>query len=97
MNETNYKNQQRKLQQERLTNPIFEGARNMGIFSGKQRQFANRLRQNQVPVTHITLPGSIHLFITVPHQDAAFHQSVQLTKTFLKDKYNIIPGSFPRP
>lgn len=39
MNETNYKNQQRKLQQERLTNPIFEGARNMGIFSGKQRQF----------------------------------------------------------
>ena len=60
-------------------------------------EFAKRLRQNQIPVTHITLPGSIHLFITVPHQDAAFRQSVQLTKTFLKDKYNIIPGSFLRP
>ena len=36
MNDTNYKSQQRKLQQERLTNPIFDGARNMGIFSGMQ-------------------------------------------------------------
>lgn len=35
MNDTYYKSQQRKQQQERLADSIFEGARNMGSFSGR--------------------------------------------------------------
>ena len=52
-------------------------------------KFAERLSQNHVPVTHITIPGSIHLFITIPHQDAAFYQSVNLAKIFLKKNNKI--------
>lgn len=48
------------------------------------KQFIQRLRQQHVPAKHITLAGTIHLFITVPGQETAFRCSVELAKDFLE-------------
>lgn len=47
------------------------------------KQFVERMRRQHVPAKHVTLVGSIHLFITVPGQDEAFWHSVKLAKEFL--------------
>lgn len=46
--------------------------------------FAERLHRQRVPVRHVTLAGSIHLFITVQGQESAFWRSVALAKEFLR-------------
>lgn len=48
------------------------------------KQFVERLHRQHVPAKHVTLTGTIHLFITVPGQDAAFWHSVELAKNFLR-------------
>lgn len=47
------------------------------------RAFVRKLQKQQVVAQHVTLKGSIHLFITVPGQNAAFYRSVALAKDFL--------------
>lgn len=47
------------------------------------KAFIRKLQRQHVEAQHITLKGSIHLFITVPGQDAAFYRSVALAKDFL--------------
>lgn len=47
--------------------------------------FIQKLLDLDVPARHITIRSSVHLFITVPGQDAAFYKSVELAREFLKD------------
>lgn len=47
--------------------------------------FIERLHCLGVPAKHVTINGSVHLFITVPGQDAAFYKSVALAKEFFKN------------
>lgn len=47
--------------------------------------FAKRVGRCGVPVRSETLPGSVHLFITVPGQPAARAAAVARTRSFLLD------------
>lgn len=47
------------------------------------KQFIEKLRAVNVSAQHVTINGSVHLFITVPGQDAAFYKSVERAKEFL--------------
>lgn len=47
------------------------------------KAFIRKLQKQNIEAQHITLKGSIHLFITVPGQDAAFYRSVALSRDFL--------------
>lgn len=53
------------------------------ILRDQGREFAKKLESLNVGITRIEIPGAVHLFITVPGQDAAFNQSVALTAHFL--------------
>lgn len=56
------------------------------ILTSEGQEFAARLRKLGVDITHLILPGTVHLFITVAGQDRAFNKSVELTVSFLNQK-----------
>lgn len=60
---------------------IISGDRDILYSQGKH--FANVLDAASVPVTHVTLKGAVHLFITVQGQESAFHKSLLLSADFL--------------
>ncbi len=53
------------------------------ILRDQGQEMCDRLSQAGVEVVHRVLPGTTHLFITVPGQDAAFAESVSMTAKFL--------------
>ncbi len=53
------------------------------ILRDQGQEMCDRLSQAGIEVAHIVLPGTVHLFITVPGQDAAFAESVSMTAKFL--------------
>lgn len=53
------------------------------ILHDQGKEMCDRLSQAGVEVTHRVLPGTTHLFITVPGQDTAFYESVRMTAEFL--------------
>lgn len=50
------------------------------------KAFAELLKKNGVPVTHRTLPGTIHAFMTYPGMENAYQEGVRLATEFLKGK-----------
>lgn len=56
------------------------------ILTSQGQEFAARLRKLGIDITHLILPGTVHLFITVAGQDRAFNKSVELTVSFLNQK-----------
>lgn len=53
------------------------------ILLGQGMELAGRLSQAGISVCHSVLPGTVHLFITVPGQPTAFNRSVELAADFL--------------
>lgn len=53
------------------------------ILRDQGAEFADRLNRLGIPVEYLLVPGSVHLFITVPGQPAAFNRSVSSTTSFL--------------
>ncbi|MCM1107635.1 MAG: alpha/beta hydrolase [Clostridium sp.] len=54
------------------------------ILSAQGEELAGRLARLGVPMRHATLPGTVHLFITVGGQPAAFQTAVDLATVFLR-------------
>lgn len=54
------------------------------ILYDQGREFAGRLLSSGVAVRYVAIPLSIHLFVTVQGQEAAFEQAVRLSAAFLK-------------
>ncbi len=50
------------------------------------KAFAELLKKNGVPVTHRTLPGTIHAFMTYPGMENAYQEGVRLATEFLTGK-----------
>ncbi len=50
------------------------------------KAFAELLKKNGVPVTHRTLPGTIHAFMTYPCMENAYQEGVRLAAEFLTGK-----------
>ena len=53
------------------------------ILCSQGKKFADRLRMLGVDIYYKLFVGSVHLFITVPGQEKAFHQAVEKTASFL--------------
>lgn len=66
----------------RLPNTLLVAAERDVLYD-QGKSFIHKLHDLKVPAQHITINGSVHLFITVPGQDAAFYKSVELAKDFL--------------
>lgn len=71
----------RELQQ--LPRTLIAGA-DRDILRDQGREFADRLRRAGVDVDYRLFPGSVHLFITVAGQTAAFDDAVKCSLEFLK-------------
>ncbi len=54
------------------------------ILRDQGREFADRLSRLGVDVDYRLFPGSVHLFITVAGQTAAFDEAVRYSLEFLK-------------
>ena len=50
------------------------------------KAFAERLKKDGVPVTHRTLPGTLHAFMTYPGMEEAYREGGRLATEFLKRK-----------
>lgn len=73
---------------ERLTGlpPVLMIGAERDILTSQGQEFAARLHKLGIDITHIILPGTVHLFITVAGQERAFDKSVELTVSFLNQK-----------
>ncbi|WP_294502604.1 alpha/beta hydrolase fold domain-containing protein [uncultured Victivallis sp.] len=56
------------------------------VLHDQGRAFAELLKKNGVPVTHRTLPGTIHAFMTYPGMENAYQEGVRLATEFLAGK-----------
>lgn len=56
------------------------------VLHDQGRAFAELLKKNGVPVTHRTLPGTIHAFMTYPGMENAYQEGVRLATEFLTGK-----------
>lgn len=56
------------------------------VLHDQGKAFAELLKKNGVPVTHRTLPGTIHAFMTYPRMENAYQEGVRLATEFLKGK-----------
>ncbi len=56
------------------------------ILRDQGEEMSRKLSESGVKVTRHVLPGTTHLFITVPGQPSAFRRSVTLTSEFLTEK-----------
>ncbi len=63
--------------------PLLLVAAERDILRSQGEKFAVRLEKLGVDVTHRLIPGSVHLFITVPGQPAAFDEAVRQSRVFL--------------
>lgn len=63
--------------------PTLVVAAERDILRDQGTAFADRLDRLGIPVEYHLVPGSVHLFITVPGQPAAFDRSVSSTTSFL--------------
>ena len=71
------------------------------VLHDQGKAFAELLKKNGVPVTHRTLPGTIHAFMTYPGMENAYQEGVRLATEFLtgketKMKNRITPESIVR-
>ncbi len=71
------------------------------VLHDQGKAFAELLKKNGVPVTHRTLPGTIHAFLTYPGMEGAYREGVRLATEFLKRqedrmKNRITPESIVR-
>lgn len=55
------------------------------ILKSQGRRFAERIRNLGVDVSYHLIPGSVHLFITVAGQSAAFSKAVELSLAFIRN------------
>ncbi|MEG1788648.1 MAG: alpha/beta hydrolase [Kiritimatiellia bacterium] len=63
--------------------PLLFIAADRDILRDQGKVFVARLKQLNVPVNYVLLSGTVHLFITVSGQNAAFQTSIKLTCDFL--------------
>ncbi len=63
--------------------PVMMIAAERDILCDSGREFARRLQQCGVPVTREQLPGTVHLFITVPGQPTARTHAITRTRLFI--------------
>lgn len=56
------------------------------VLHDQDRAFAELLKKNGIPVTHRTLPGTIHAFMTYPGMENAYQEGVRLATEFLAGK-----------
>ena len=56
------------------------------VLHDQGKAFAELLKTNGIPVTHRTLPGTIHAFLTYPGMGNAYQKGVRLAAEFLKKK-----------
>lgn len=56
------------------------------VLHDQGKAFAELLKTNGIPVTHRTLPGTIHAFLTYPGMENAYQEGVRLATEFLKKK-----------
>lgn len=65
------------------------------ILCDQGKSFYNRLKTLDVEIERREIPGSVHLFITVPGQERAFRQSIEWTRRFLQTSVSAArPPSF---
>lgn len=63
--------------------PVLLVAAERDILHDQGKEFAERLKALDVAVKYVCIPGSVHLFITVEGQPAAFVQAVQQAEDFI--------------
>ncbi len=64
--------------------PLLMISADRDILKDQGTEFACRLSSLGKRVEHLIIPGSVHLFITVPGQPAAFNLSVERASAFIK-------------
>ncbi len=65
--------------------PILIVSAECDILKDQGQEFAGRLRILGNDVSYVMIPGSVHLFITVPGQPAAFNYAVSAASTFSRN------------
>lgn len=65
--------------------PVLMISAERDILTSQGASFARRLSDLSCRVEHVTLPGTVHLFITVPGQPKAFSKSIEKTLSFISD------------
>lgn len=58
------------------------------ILFDQGKAFETRLKESNVEVTHRTIPGTIHAFMTYPGMEQAYQYGLELAVMFLKNKEN---------
>ena len=56
------------------------------VLHDQGRAFAELLKKNGVPMTHRTLPGTLHAFMTYPGMEGAYQEGLRLATEFLERK-----------
>ena len=60
------------------------------ILCDQGKTFYNRLKKLNVEIERKEIPGSVHLFITVPGQEGAFRQSIEWARRFLQTSLSAV-------
>ncbi len=63
------------------------------ILRDQGKMFYLRLKKLNVEIERQEIPGSVHLFITVPGQESAFRRSIEWTRSFLQTFSSELPPS----
>jgi acetyl esterase len=67
--------------------PLLIVAAERDILCDQGKEFVDKLASYRRQVERVELPGAVHLFITVPGQDAAFNRSVELASQFIYNNW----------